>query len=63
MGYANIELIEKHALSVIYSDRADVWHVISPFNNSDPQAKRISSTNSVLRLAIAEVVIQIEDLE
>lgn len=59
MGYANIELIEHHKLSVIYSDKGDVWHVISPFVDKD--TPRFSATDKVLRVAIAAVMVKIEE--
>lgn len=57
MGYANIELIEQYNLSIIKGSVDDVWYVISPF--VDAKTPRISATNKVLRLAIAEVVTQL----
>lgn len=61
MGYANIELIEKYNLSIVKGSVDDVWYVISPFVDKD--TPRVSATNKVLRLAIAEVILEIRNKE
>lgn len=61
MGYAIVDLVEQYKLSMVYSDKGDVWHVISPFVDKD--TPRFSATNAVLRLAVAEVILEIRNAE
>lgn len=59
MGYATVELIEQYKLSVVYGITGGVWYVISPF--VDKNTPRISATNPVLKIAIAEVVVKLKE--
>lgn len=61
MDYTNVELIEKHKLSVVFSDKGDVWHVVSQFIGET--IPRISASNAVLRIAIEEVVSKLNEKE